>query len=95
MTALTEPAKFDLFDPTLMSERPVTDLELAAFLGIAVRTVDYRVARKRLPPPADYGGPRGARRWFVGQLRAWLRRSCENAIANNRKINPDEFVHRR
>ena len=71
----------DIYDSTILDARPVTRDEIMNMLNNTSRAgICNAVSRGNLPPPADHDGPRGQARWFVGQLRKWNARKCEEAI---------------
>ena len=75
---------FDLFDPTLLPERPVTGAELQAAFGISGDALRAAVLSGKLPPAAEVNWMRNCSIWYVGQIRVFFRGKCQEAIRKDR-----------
>lgn len=75
---------FDLFDPTLLPERPVTGAEMQAAFGISGDALRAAVLSGKLPPAAEVNWMRNCSIWYVGQIREFFRGKCQEAIRKDR-----------
>lgn len=53
--------------------RLVTDEQIAAWLGVTVRTVQIWTRLAKLPPPVKLGKSRAPKRWLAEDVAAWIK----------------------
>lgn len=51
----------------------VTDEQIAAWLGVTVRTVQIWTRLEKLPPPIKLGRSRAPKRWLAEDVATWIR----------------------
>ena len=82
----------DIGDSRILDCREINIDEMKEILGVSSRnSVEQAIQSKRIPPEFDRNGTGGARRWFVGQIRAWLNVDMNRAINEMKGSNPARF----
>lgn len=76
----------NIWDTNIPDEYPLTADDVAEFFEFkAIPTLNTAIKTGRAPRPADYYAAHGRRRWFVGQIRAWMRAQCEASVKRDTK----------
>lgn len=82
---MTDTPKFDIFDPNLLPERPVSMGEMMSAFDADRDALRNAWKKNKLPPPAEENWFRGENIWYVAQLRDWFRVRAENASKRDRR----------
>ena len=84
--------KIEIYDPSVLDSTPMTKADVMESLGLSETALRNAIDKGYVPGHADYGGPNGTARWFVGMFRMLNEKKSKAAVENYWRVHKPAYA---